>query len=83
MVKERDEAQALLDAWHAYRNGTLGTIRDRYDDHDRPMDKDGLKKALEEIAAQKPPHPDDLEVSDADLQNAGLNATSPVKVPKL
>ena len=44
LLKARDDMQALLAAWLEYRNETLGTIRDRYDDHDRPMDKDDLKK---------------------------------------
>ncbi|MFK7942917.1 MAG: hypothetical protein AB8B85_08420 [Paracoccaceae bacterium] len=53
--KEQELAlKTRLEDWLGYRTGTLGDIRDRYDDRDAPMDKDGLREALEEIEAARP-----------------------------
>jgi hypothetical protein len=46
--------QTQLDEWHSYRNDTLGSVRDRYDDRDNPMSKDDLRGALEDIERAAP-----------------------------
>lgn len=44
----------LMGQWEAYRNDTLGGIRDRYDDRNDPMSKDDLKDALDQIETVRP-----------------------------
>ncbi len=53
-LEQHDDLSALLSEWHAYRNDTLGGIRDRYDDRDDPMAKGDLRDALGQIANMAP-----------------------------
>lgn len=53
-VDQRSALTQELNAWTDYRHDTLGTIRDRYDDRDDPMEVDELSEAMEMIEAQKP-----------------------------
>jgi len=53
--KDRVEAlDSYLGNLTTYRNDTLGSIRDRYDDEDNPMTKDEIRDALEAIEAERP-----------------------------
>ncbi|MEM1102770.1 MAG: hypothetical protein AAGH48_01540 [Pseudomonadota bacterium] len=47
LIAERDE-------WLIYRTDTLGTIRDRYDNHDDPMSKEDMRDALDRIDEERP-----------------------------
>ena len=49
-----DALSNSLQSWTVYRFEVLGSIRDRYDNDDAPMEKDELKQAIEEIDAARP-----------------------------
>ena len=40
--------------WEDYRLGTLGDIRDRYEDRDAPMSENDLRDALDAIESGRP-----------------------------
>lgn len=40
--------------WSAYRNDVLGDVRNRHDDEDNPMSKDGMRDALDGIETSRP-----------------------------
>ena len=82
-LQRRDQMNALLTDWLDYRTDTLGGIRDRYEDRDDPMKKDGLKGALDDIESRKPPHPSDIEVKVGGGPDVSRNPTAAVAVPKM
>ena len=54
----REEAlRVALAEWLAYRYGTLGEVRNRFEDRDNPMSKDDLEDAIEEIEKDAPDLP--------------------------
>lgn len=53
-MHERDALQRQLAEWRAYRIGTLGATRDRYEDRDDPMQEDDMREALQDIEASMP-----------------------------
>lgn len=56
-MEQEHSLRSSLGAWYAYRNETLGGIRDRYDDRDTPMSKDELRDAIKDIQSTAPDIP--------------------------
>mgnify|MGYP001797201881 CR=1 FL=1 len=79
-VERENALWTALDEWQAYRDVTLGGIRDSYDDRDNPMTKDDMQKALQDIAVTAPSNP--LAQSSEHLASAPLQASA-VAVPSL
>lgn len=72
IVRER-ALQAALAEWLAYRNDTLGDIRNRYDDREKPISKGELGKAIKAIEAEAPDLPEQA-AKPADMANIVSNA---------
>lgn len=51
---QRNALAERLTALRGYQTDVLGGIRDRYDDTENPMDKDGLRQALDDIERLRP-----------------------------
>lgn len=56
--------------WSAYRSDVLGGIRHRYEDEENPMDKDDLRRALEDIEELSPAT---LELAHQDTGDTGYS----------
>lgn len=75
-AREAELVDALSD-WEAYRNDTLGGIRNRYDDRDNPMSMDDMRDALAEIDAAMPSPTIHAEHAETDVQReTALNASA-------
>ncbi len=79
-VKREGDLAAKLDDWQAYRNDTLGDIRNRYDDRENPMSKDDLRDDIEIIDSGAPDNPLEAETTHkSDL----IGRPSAVLIPSL
>lgn len=78
--EKRDDLAAQLQDWQGYRNGTLGDLRDRYDDRDNPMSKDELEDALEALDAARP---SEISVEASQTTQEAELSTAPMTFPKI
>ncbi|MEL6646275.1 MAG: hypothetical protein AAFQ05_01000 [Pseudomonadota bacterium] len=53
-LDRRDALEDHLEEWRVYRSGTLGAIRDRYEDEADPMAEVDIQEALDQIDHARP-----------------------------
>ena len=79
-IEHENDLRTSLNDWQSYRNGTLGDIRNRYDDRDNPMSKDDMRDALEEIE-RATPSTVNLSTQDPQAEGPAVASVSTIVIP--